>query len=482
MSVLIQPTPGMRVGAGDRNSTTTTDPNGPNNFWAGLRFGCPVWKTKDLGTTTGGTVYTVGEAYATGYIVPYLCGVAQGPTRFTETDVDIGTFTFDVAPDSGWPIHVDYAVYCDDDFQLHIPTLQGFGLPKVTNSGKVGSGTGPGARVLVAGISAGAPRFAWTDNIYVATPSFTANTTGLPGTATTIPFLKLDPFNPSTIAFLVVDNILYKNTAYRTGGSWSSVLTFGGTVEDVQLSIAAPGFIAVLGRVGGNEVLQHSHDAGATWTSASIAIDNSSQNMVVGQWDNSLVLFVVWDAGVDMVRSTNHGASLASSNTGLVNQDYVLAMPYVGNSNQQEVFAVGFSTQANTVYRSADGGVTWAAYSTPTVVASIPRSSTVDGTPQISSVDSNLCVVLGGALVYKSTDKLVTFSSAAPSGAGLQLTHSAWLRADKFFLAGQVSSAPVVWTADDPLGPYTVRTGNLVTGIFTGATPVIWRIVPDWTS
>ena len=476
MSILIEPT---EPSEGQNNSTLTSDPNGPEQFWAGLRLPCPVWKTKDLGTTGGGTVFTVGEEYVTGYLVPKLNGVAQDPTRFSETDKTMGTFTFDVAPDSEWGITADYGIYCDEDLGLHIPTKQGSGLPKKT-TGTIGQGNGNGIRVLVAGISGGAPRFGWTENILVSSPAWTANNTGLPGTASTVNLLRLDPFAPSTTAFLRVDGSIYKNTAYRTGGSWSVIFTpAAGTFSgfaDVQLSIAQPNFIAILHAHSVNGLtVDHSHDGGTTFpTSAVATVGGSLRRLLVGQWNTNLVACTVTSVPNDFSLSSDHGHSFTGS-VEFPNDKFNLFMPYEGNSNQQEIFAASHTTGA--IWRSTNGGASFSLYSSPSGFNFL----------SFSSADSNIVWGVGTDQQASSTTRRISYDKALTFTATTTTDFTIWdgalLRNSIWYFAGDqlLASGKYVQTSTD-FTNLTNRTGDLLTSVFTGGTVTVYSIVPDWTT
>lgn len=482
MSIVIERA--RAAGAGANTSDTNTEaPEGPGHFWAGLRIQCPVWKTKDLGTTTGGSLFTVGEEYVTGYLVPKLNGVAQDPTRFSETDKTLGTFTFDVAPDSGWGATVDYGVYCDEDLALQIPTKQGSGLPKKV-PGTVGQGNGQGIRAAVAGTSGGAPRFAWTENILATSPTWTANTTGLPGTATVVNNLRVDPFNPGTTAYLNVDNILYKNTAYRTAGSWTSVFDppGAGVIGSVQLSIASPGLVVVLhgdptGAGGDDLVVSHSHDSASTFTSIYVSdaaistYPDRLRRVLVGQWDASFFAASWSSIPFDFGKSTDTG-HVWSNSVEFPADTFHLMLPYPGNSNQQEIFAY----RSADIYRSTNQGGSFALYSSP--------AFTVTTVLQLDVSSNNINVIWGfdhtQNRMYKSVDKALTFTTLTPATS---VYDAALLRDVRWFLAGEqvTANGKYVQTSED-LVTFTNRTGDLITGVFTGATPLVRAIVVDWTT
>lgn len=512
MSILIDPTSGG-LGSAGQQSTLTESPEGPDAIWSGLRFQCPVWKTKDLGTTGGGTVYTVGEAYVTGYIVPKLCGVAQGPTRFTETDTSLGTFTFDVAPDSGWPIHVDYGVYCDEGLGLHIPSLQGKGLPaKATLTGGIGRGSGGGSRAYVAGRRAdtGAPIFVWTENIYAASPTWTANITGLPaaigtqaiGNAT---YFRLDPWAPSTTGYMCVPNTgesssntieVYKNTAMRTGGTWTKIFDYtthntatgesatGIEEIDLALSIVQPNFLVMVAEQRGgtsnlDTYLLHSHDGGTTWSGVFMAnIFGAGCAVLAGHHDATIVYgsnSPVGGGAYGIWRSTDHGHTVSLREQ--IDLRDGLVLPYNANASDAILFTVASALGLNSPARSTDGADTW------TVIA--------DGTNYtwtrmaIHSADfTDVAIALGGQFGNTSTglsndggnNWTQTANPTSALGTGL-----AMLRPGIYFYVSTGTNTKI-FTSSDWI-TFTDRTGNFATAVgSTIANAVPQDIVPDWTS
>ena len=493
MSILIEPT---EPSEGQNNSTLTSDPNGPEQFWAGLRLACPVWKTKDLGTAGGGTAYTVGEAYVTGYLVPKLNGVAQDPTRISETDIDLGTFAFDVAPDSGWSVTVDYGVYCNKDLELQIPPLQGKGLPGKSNSGLVGRGSGPGARAIVTGVSAGAPRFAWTENIFASSPTWTSSATGLPASVSISRYAVVDPFAPSTTALIVLNqnagngDELWKNTAYRTGGTWTKVLDHGTIahagaatnfqIQDVAYTIAQPDLLYVYyGGTGIGCGVDHSHNNGTGWSATVLlsAVQNLGGNIMVGQHiPTKLYVYNPINSNPDTVYFSTDGAHSFSTIlvTGFNGNNG--AMPYATNTTDAELFVLAAGSGTGAIRRSIDSATSFASYASSLTIAETAWffSPSNDGLAWMHDYTN--------ALVYRSLDRALTWTSFATPGSAASYGKGsmALLRDIMFFLVTNSTTVPVQTSPD--LSTWTNRTGNLITGVFTGASPQVTSIVPDWTT
>lgn len=346
---------------------------------------------------------------------------------------------------------------------------------------------GLGLRVVVAGLSDGAPRFGYTNDY--RTGNWIANNSGLPGSATTVKYLRLDPFNRSSTAFLIVDDILYKNTNYRGGGSWASIFDPPGSIADVELSIAEPGLIAALNGGSGDDLeVSHSHDLGVTAfqrvfvTDAAISVASMRFPLIVGQHNPSFMAIGLSSGSFNFAKSANEGHVWTPSLEFTDADNYNFWLPYVGNSSQQELFAV--LGDGTVIRRSLDAGATWSLYSSPALpgasgslevvlFASPSNSDLVWGFPRSNTFDG-----LGaGARLYKSTNRALTFSSVTLTDFRIQ--DASLLRNERWYLAGHpVSSSKYVQTSED-YNTLVDRTGNLLASVFTGTNPSVTQIAVD---
>lgn len=340
---------------------------------------------------------------------------------------------------------------------------------------------GLGLRVVVAGISGGAPRFGYTDDYRAG--NWIANNNGLPGSASSVRNLRLDPFRPSTGAYLMVDSILYRNTAYRSGGSWAAVFDPPGAsvFGDIQLSIASDGFVALMYALTGTDDMQvaHAHD-GATFSTDIFVADfdvNQMRPILVGQWNADFLAVSLKSVAYDFSKSGDAGHTWSPS-VEFPSDDFVLLMPYEGNSTQQEIFAL--RANGATIYRSTNQGGSFALYSSPALTVGALKE------PRLffSSANSNLVWGFdyqGGVRRYKSTNKALSFTEAAFSD--FVLHDGSLLRDVRWYVGGQDVSASgkFVQTSED-YSTFTNRTGNLLTSVFTGASPIVGEIEVDFAS
>lgn len=491
MSILIKEGVGAGTNiwnGGDSSGVTGPGGGGPGSIppWMGLRLQCPLWKTKDLGTTTGSSVYTVSESYVSGYIVPKLNGISQDTSRFTETDVDAGTFTFDVAPDSGWSITVDYGVYCDEELTYLTPPQQGTGLPASGGSGDVGFGSGQGARVIVGGSSGGNVRFAWTEDVYEASPTWTANITGFPAVNASA-VVRLDPFNSGTTAFAAVNNVIYKNTAYRTGGSWSSIYTLPGTgtFQDLQLTIAQPDLVYLLyvDSTIGDLWVDHSHDGGTTWFGAAALTGTNGSgdgSLLVGQ-HNASIVYVQSPGGATEFKKSSDGAHTFTNGADPGSEPWNMMQSYSGNASD----LILYSEHSGDILQSTDGGGTWTSLGDPGLgqVASkrLDHSgispSNADIFWKVNATTPSLGTNLSSGATY--TGYALPGPTVPTPSVGAMLRDAVW------FIGAAASGASValVYTSvAGSFGTWTNRTGDLQSAIFTGVNPVITSIIPDWST
>jgi hypothetical protein len=80
-----------------------------------------------------------------------------------------------------------------------------------------------GARVLASGLVGTAPAVWWCGDVFAPTPSWTAISTGLPGSGTAYD-VRLDPTSNGR-AYVRVDSAIYYASDWQTAGSWTSVLS-----------------------------------------------------------------------------------------------------------------------------------------------------------------------------------------------------------------------------------------------------------------
>jgi hypothetical protein len=339
-----------------------------------------------------------------------------------------------------------------------------------------------GKRVVVAGISGSAPKFAYTENIFAVSPVWVGNNTGLSG-STEISFIRLDPFDPSNKAIAVIGDSIWRNTNYRGGGSWSNIYTpaAGAVIRDVSFTIASQGRLYVYhDNATGGTFASHTHDytngASPTFTNTTISgAQPIGGNMRVGQWNPDLVFIPNPNASTpdSLWRSTDGGHAfsqiLLPGSTGAL-----VSLPYEGNANEQEIFY--HQQPASTVWRSTDQGTTFSSYST--VIAT--NISTPKGMFKFSASDSQLAFGHEeGTAFYKSTNKLSTVSTSVYGGT---INDSALFQDDTFYVCADPGTASLRVATSPDATTWTGRVGNLITDIFTGAGPSVKSLTVDPSS
>lgn len=490
MSIIIQTIGGANnTPYPDETSTNTDSPSGPEHFWAGLRLACPtVHLEKTVGVADGtSTLFSIGDVYEEGYLDVFLNGVKQRiTTHYTETSPETGTFTFVSTPPANYQISAIYAKLCDSDLTFGSST----GLPARKPSAF--PGLGPWQRVYTAGGGGtqGA-KFAYTDNVYDTSPTWTAVNTGLPTTSGTRAVgsasetgLAVDPFNPSTTAMLAcytdtANSIveIFRNTAIRTGGSWSSVFsvttlnTLTGDVNttmdlfEIYSTIAASGvyYATVLGDVSGNRII-HTHDNGANWT-VSATFGSEIPGIAVGQ-RNALLVYV----SVDDVGTGNQDARTNLADHHVWADSHAFATPSTTRwisipllPLDTEVYTLNDSlTQVST--NSAD---TFATHnSTPVLTNRLRFSPTAPDTAWILSTTG----------LRRSSDRYLTSAAITLPSVG-SWRDGSLMGTDALCLVR--STTPFVYTTPD-WANFTDRSGNISSTYQAAQGPR--QVAHDWTS
>ena len=439
---------------------------------AKLTIPCPmVHMQKSVGrgdaVTTG---FLLGDNYEAGYLDIFVNGLKQRvTTHWTEGSADVGNFSFVQAPATNDYIDAIYAKQCDCGL---VPCASVGNTTSVTP----GLGTGPGKRVIIAGRTTSTPRFGWTENIFAATPAWTSNTTGLPASSSIVKCLRLDPFNPTSSALMVLEHAtqgaeVYRNTAYRTGGSWTKIFSYTDVaspsaffINDIQYSIASPGRIYIFwgaSGVGFGTSCSHTHNNGTSWTNINIhstqpVSDNG--NMVVGQ-HNADKLWISNPDGSNpdsLFRSSDGGHTWVQELHPVTNSaGVVLAVPYEGNSSDANVYW-GLS---GGLYKSTDSGDNFSSYSTATFSA--------NNLFFCNSQSSLMWTFLEGSdTIYKSNDTGATFTAyTAPTNVDA----ASLLRNVLWYIANAGASPTVRTSPSFATGTFTNRSGDVATTVWGSA-------------
>lgn len=200
-----------------------------------------------------------------------------------------------------------------------------------------------GRRVYVVGAG---PTFAWTENVFDASPTWTANNTGLGAHGSTDSRLFLDPDSPDSRGYIYVPGVpaLYRNDAMREAGSWASVMDatiFAALVEAIKagsLSLGEPAF-----GTGGRVVIVYKYiNLAETGVGAGALVSN----------DNGDTWTAVGLGGWSIAYSGYIGAR--GSAIGLTNNDIVYCCLETG------------AGASYAVHKSANGGVSFTAGATET--------------------------------------------------------------------------------------------------------------------
>lgn len=463
-----------------------------------IQVSCPTPQSRKEFTGDGVTaVFDVGEPYLSGYLWVWLNGLMCDVTDVVqEVTPTLGTFQFTTAPKTSDYIQVIYAQACGQGVTL---------VPQPIVRSPLGKGTGQGKRVYVAGQAGTASKFGWTEDITAATPTWTANNAGLPAPGGNQWRLLLDPYAPGSRGYMFYGadgatslSSLWRNTAMRTGGTWTEVLTLAGVrtatgdagianfiILSADMTIAQIGMFYVVigtgGGAGGNQpYLLHTHDYGATWTALALPAGNyndgpqQGNRAIAGQHDALRAWVFVDGTGYSVTRVTADGGHNFTTPT--QNADGPMRVQYRLATDNDSVL---FDNASTNFKKSTDYGETWATVSispsgrTPFRVADVGTQLIV--MDDRTSVDSNaIRISVDGGATWTTRDPAVkAMAGGGPDGK------LALLRNASLVVVGQ---DPYVAISTN-MATFSSKGGNVASILNDGANlPTLHNVQIDWTT
>jgi photosystem II stability/assembly factor-like uncharacterized protein len=293
-------------------------------------------------------------------------------------------------------------------------TLAGAGLP-------LGFNGGPNIRSLA--IDPSAPSTLYAASPFSDFPVYKSTDGGatwkVPGVKRSISALAIDPFTPGTL-YMGSDTGVYKST--DGGATWGSTGLSTGVVYPLVIDPLMPG--TLYAGVGGG--VFKSSDAGDTWSAAStgLPLDGDVGALVIDPHTPGILYSTHSGPEGGLFKSTDAGDTWSAASTGLPANRQVAALAVDPSTPSTLYVATRGATDYSldgAVFKSTDGGASWASSSTGLTFAFVSLLAIDPHTPSTLYASVGNCGPrgCGGGSLFKSTDGGASWSSAGSGVEGL---------------------------------------------------------------